>query len=716
MELIGLLRARIVIVAAMTTIVALGAGDIFDRRIWWLLIAPIAVGTAAVTTVPYRWPIRIAAAMGAVLASTVSVILITGGAIGDVIPAFVAGPQRILSTDWPSPDRGELIGVVTAALALSAAAAAEAARRVRLHLAPLLPIIVIEVFVIALSAPLGPRLLRLVPLAALAIALATLRSTDGAGLRERITILRGERRLLAVGTLAIGLGLAASVPIAFGQRDDPRRNDAATLSARLIDPVEATLALQRLDPPLELHAVTITEEGPDLDGRLPLRWRTAALAEYDGRRWSPDLTLRPIGRRLGAPSADTVTATVSFLDPDLQLVPLPGSPIVVDADIETDPLRTLVRLADRPDGDTTVEVTARVSPGITGSDPGSVGSREIGDRAGGLTDFAAGLAAEGGSHSGDDIVTRLVAIERTLSTDFELRSDAPGGGLQQALIDRFLRDTRQGNAEQFATSFVLLARSLGVDARVATGFRIGADRLVRADDGIRFVLESSDAEVWPEIRVDDRWVAFDPVPDNEASDTNEPEPEPQVQTPAAPQPPNPAPPESADEPETPENDDTTATSTRLPAVVRYALTAGAVGVLGSIPVLLLVALVLAVKRRRRRTLLSGAPGERILGAWKVATMRLVDAGLTIDVSDTNHEIAEAGSSEVPAASREIVRLATLADATTFGSPIRPDLLAEDAATCLGRVEATMADSRDWRHRTMWRLSLRSLRRSTASPV
>ncbi|NTU51383.1 MAG: transglutaminase domain-containing protein, partial [Candidatus Aminicenantes bacterium] len=41
-----------------------------------------------------------------------------------------------------------------------------------------------------------------------------------------------------------------------------------------------------------------------------------------------------------------------------------------------------------------------------------------------------------------------------------------GGGLERALIDRFLRDTQRGTSEQFATSFVLLARSLGIEARL----------------------------------------------------------------------------------------------------------------------------------------------------------------------------------------------------------------------------------------------------------
>ena len=564
------------------------------------------------------------------------------------------------------------------------------------------------VCVIGLSAPLGVRIVRLLPLGVLAVLLATLRTTDGVGLRERITLLRGERRLIFVGAFAIGLAAATAVPVAFTGRDDPRRNEPAERSAAVLDPIEATLALQAIDPPIALHTITITAEGPDLAGRRPLRWRTAALADYDGRRWSPDLTLRPIGRRLENSSGDTVDATIEFLDDDLQLVPLPGAPVVVDAEIETDPSRTLVRLIDRPEDGTLVAITARVPPPAAGSDPALVGTREIGDRAGGFTDLATGLAADGGGEFGDDILGQLFAIEETMREDFVLRSDAPGGGLQQTLIDRFLRDTQRGNAEQFATSFVLLARSLGVDARIATGFEVDAERI--AGDGTLIEVSSQDARIWPEVRIGDQWVAFDPVPEAEASDAVEPEPEPQVQTPAAPQPPTPPPPESADEPEVTEDDATDATDAGLPTVLRFALVAGAVVVSWSIPILLLVALVLGAKWRRRRRLLNGDPRHRIRGAWSVATMRLIDAGLDIDPSDTNEDIADSGAIEVPTADREIHRLATLANAATFGTPARPDLLAEDAAYCLGQVETSMAESRDWRRRALWKLSLRSLRK------
>ncbi len=201
------------------------------------------------------------------------------------------------------------------------------------------------------------------------------------------------------------------------------------------------------------------------DAAMPTRWRTAALDAYDGRRWTPTLTIRPIGRTLGPATGPTLGADVSFERDDLTLVPLPGSPVSVDADVETDPDRTIVRLAERPVPGEVVGIVSNVGPDSTTVAGGDVAVREVDENVAGLTGLAESLA-----ESGDTVFGQLLAIEATMENNFVLDSDAPAGGLQRILIDRFLRDTRRGNTEQFVTAFVLLARSLGVDARVASGF------------------------------------------------------------------------------------------------------------------------------------------------------------------------------------------------------------------------------------------------------
>lgn len=709
-------RLRIVVVVVMAAVVSIAAGDVFDQFVWWLLLVPVAVGLASLVSIERRWTGRLISAAVATIASVVAVVATQGGSFDDVVASFGAGFQRVLSTDWPSPNRPDLIGTVATGLALMTAAATDLARWARLHISPLLAILVGQIGVIALSAPAGIRLRWILPLAALSIVLATLRPGAGVGLLDRLTLLRGERRLVPVSLVAIGLAAALAGPIAFTDRADPRRNEPAAQSAALLDPIEATLALQAIDPPIDLYGITIDDGGDTPNNREPLRWRTAALVDYDGRRWEPDLTLRPIGRRLGPPADDSISAALTFLDENLQLVPLPGAAITIDASIETDANRTIVRLAQRPSPDDVIAIASRVEPSVVEAVPGQIGIREIGDNIVGLAELADALADAGGASVNDDLLTQLRAIESTMSDDFLLRTDASGGGLQRALVERFLRDTQRGNAEQFSTGFVLLVRSLGVDARIAAGFEVDPERLDRSNDATQLTLTSDDARVWPEVRIGDMWVAFDPVPEDEDTDTSPPEPQPQVQSPAAPQPPIQLPPETADEPVDPDDDVDTDTARRLPTAVIYALAIG--GGIAAIlaPLILVVGVILAAKWRRRRRQLMGAPPQRIRGAWAVATDRLVDAGMGITGSDTNNDIARHGVDHAPTAHRALQRLATLATVTTFGDPVRPDLLAEDAATCLDQVEATMTEDRTGWQRLRWRLSLRSLRSATASPV
>ncbi len=711
--MITISRFRLALVTAMMCVVALDASGIFDRRIWWLLVPPLVVSAAALAATERRWVGRLGTAIAATALGTVLVVIPTGGSVPDLVASFGAGGQRLLSTEWPSPVRPDLLGTIATMLGLATACAAELTRRTRFHLAPLLPIVIAQIIVIGLRAPQGAGLWSLLPLGILAMFYAAIRPGRESRLTDRLVLLRGERRLVPTACVAIGMAAIIAGPLTLTARADPRRIDPADSSAAVIDPVEATLALQAIDPAIELHQIEVTSDTTGERPRLPLRWRTAALDEYDGRRWSPDLVLRPIGRRLGLSTDDEIDYTVTFENDDLQFVPVPGAPVVIDAPIETDANRTLVGLIGRPALGRAYRVISRVEPEANEAN-GAIGISEVDENTTALFELATELAAEGGGEDSIDVLGQLQGIEDTMRNDFTLRSDAEGGGLQRALMERFLRDTQTGNAEQFSAAFVLLARSLGVDARVATGYEIDPDRVETGDTSVTIL--SSDAAIWPEVRIGDEWVAFDPVPEVEDSDQTPPPPEPQVQTPAAPQPPIAPPPEIPDEPVVVNDIDEAGASAGLPTFIVYALyTLGAIAGL-LVPVALFAALVLGTKWRRRRRFLSGPPSDRIRGAWSVATSAFVDAGMSIAASDTNREIATDAVDYAPDSRREVDRLSTLATATTFGQVRDAELWAQDASVCLGHVETSMTEARTFWQRLTWRLSLRSLRRRTASPV
>ena len=701
----GLFRLRMALITAMMAVLAVVAGNIFDRRIWWLLIAVALPALVSIVVRNFASVIRFIFALLSIGASVAIIVFASGGQSSDVVDALTAGVQRMLSTDWPSPDRPDLIGTVGLLLAVPTALAADLAGRRDWHLLALTPVAAAWVLVTALCAPSGAQMVWLIPIGLLAATFATLRPTPGGeiggGIGDQWMLLRGERRLIPVVLLAGLVAAAVSVPTVLADRSDPRRNEPAEQTAVLLDPIEATLALRALDPPADLYRVT-TES----DVNLPNRWRTAALSDYDGQLWAPALTLRPIGRRLAPDTSDMFIFDLAFLDDDLTLVPFPATPITIDAAVDTDDDRTVVRLDERIGPDDTIAVSS--GPITTTADALGVGisTRVIDDSVSSLTEFAETLAGDG------TVLDQLRNIESTMRDDWVLASNAPGAGLQRALLERFLRDTRRGTAEQFATAYVLLARSLGVDARVATGF-VSAGPAT----GSTLALVSSDAAVWPEVGlIDGRWIAFDPVPLDESSDVAPPPEEPAVQTPAAAQPPIAPPPELAtDAPDNSEADDDASNTTSVFA--RWVQEAGvALGVI-MLPLLGFAAIILLAKyRRRRQRLRSGSPAERVAGAWAVATDRLVDAGLTIASSSTNGDIATSGAPLVANAKHELAQLATLSSAVIFGSSAGTDFLVEDAAAHLSRIETSMAEVRTRSEQLRWRLSLRSLRPSTRSPV
>jgi transglutaminase-like putative cysteine protease len=704
----GLVRLRILVLLVGYMTVGAAASAIFDQFEWALLVAPVLPTIAAVALVERHGAVRATGAAAAIIGSVVLAVVTNSGDTSDMVDAFTSGVQGLLSTDWPSPDLADLIGTVVAVIATATAISDELAARRRFHLLPLLPLLLCYLATVALSSPRGITWSWLIVLGVVAASFAMLRN-DGT-LHDRMVLLRGERRVVAL--LLIGGGGVAllSIPVSLTARADPRRNDPARQAAPLLDPIEATLALRALDPPIDLHRVI-----PDDGAVLPVRWRTAALSNYDGRRWSPALTLRPIGNTLGPVTGPVINADVEFLDDNLTLVPLPGAPVSVDAAVETDPERTVVRLTEPPNPGDQVAIVANLAPTASDAIEQGTTARLVDESASGLADLAAGLAGDGSA------IDQLTQLETTMREEFVLDSNVQGGGLQQALIDRFLRDTQRGTPEQFATAFVLLARSLGIEARVATGFVADGDQdrgTTVAAAGEVLALSSADAEVWPEVQLaDGEWLAFDPVPAEESTLEAPPPPEPQAQTPAAPQPPIAPPPEPDNEALTPDEADATESTSALSTAIMWVIR-GSVGIgLLLLPFAAAAAVITAIKyRRRHRRLHAAVPSERIRGAWASATDALVDAGLSISRSSTDGEIVGAGQPLVADARRDLHRLAALSGAATYGSPQHPDLLAEDATRCLGAVEESMAAERTRWQRIRWRLSLRSLRPATRSPV
>lgn len=274
----------------------------------------------------------------------------------------------------------------------------------------------------------------------------------------------------------------------------------------------------------------------------------------------------------------------------------------------------------------------------------------------------------------------LAAIQRdgTLSDGDEGQAPSrPGHGAHRlaSMVDR-RGGAMVGNAEQYAPLAALMAKSVGVPARVVMGFTTP-----EGYDGTGPVqIKGEQVTAWIEVAIDGAgWVPFfDVDPENQTlQELPQPNPKPQPVTPPPPPPPVPtteedetdpnkvqqdkpkcADPSKKDDPKCADDD-----GFRIPAFVYYA---GA-GVLT--PVLVLgsftgaIALLKSRRRARRRT--EGAPADRISGGWDEVTDLASDFGAPVPPLATRREAASMiGNSAT-------IRLAAHADASIFG-PEEPD--------------------------------------------
>ncbi|MEQ8822536.1 MAG: DUF3488 and transglutaminase-like domain-containing protein [Sumerlaeia bacterium] len=105
---------------------------------------------------------------------------------------------------------------------------------------------------------------------------------------------------------------------------------------------------------------------------------------------------------------------------------------------------------------------------------------------------------------------RAEEVERRFRTEFDYTLEADFADRPNHLT-HFLRVAREGHCEYFATSMVLMLRSLGIPARIVNGYL--TDEWNRTGQGY-YVVRQEHAHSWVEVRFPDSpvWVTFDPTP------------------------------------------------------------------------------------------------------------------------------------------------------------------------------------------------------------
>ncbi|MEZ0164071.1 transglutaminaseTgpA domain-containing protein [Kineococcus sp. LSe6-4] len=342
---------------------------------------------------------------------------------------------------------------------------------------------------------------------------------------------RGGRSVAGVtasATAAVALVAAVAVPAAVPGLDE-RPLTIDTGSGDTIAVINPILNLKAsLGARSDATIVTYTTDEPD---PAPLRIVTADV--FDGQTWAPS-TGADIPRRQrvqdGLPPAPGLsqavrdasvvrTTSISIRGLDQTYLPLPYPALRVDIPgnwlYETDSLNVV------GDGETTRGRQYRVEH--LDVQPTEQQLREAPQAPGDLRDrytelppmpaVVADTALQVTAGASDDY-ERAALLQRYFrsSGGFTYSTTAPNDGGTDA-VATFLSE-KSGFCVQFASAMAVMARSLGIPARVAIGFLPGRERQAgRAGDLSQWRISAQDAHAWPELFFEGvGWVRFEPTP------------------------------------------------------------------------------------------------------------------------------------------------------------------------------------------------------------
>ncbi|MEX5301303.1 DUF3488 and DUF4129 domain-containing transglutaminase family protein [Kocuria sabuli] len=270
--------------------------------------------------------------------------------------------------------------------------------------------------------------------------------------------------------------------------------------------------------------------------------RVLVLDDFSGAEWFPDSTgLEPgldglgpgaLGPGAAGGEAPERSIAVELRNWSERWLPLPWAPVGVtgleDGAWAWSPQDLTVHGERVPSGGSAYEVRA-VAPGPTSAQlreaPAAPRTPELAPYRELPEDTPAALREAARDRAGDapTAFDQALALQEWLrSEEFRYDVDAPpaqgydAGGM--AALEEFLA-TRTGYAGHFAPAMAVMARELGIPARVAVGYLPPAEAPGQepfgdtAADGGSFTVLPRDAHAWPELWFEGTgWVRFEPTP------------------------------------------------------------------------------------------------------------------------------------------------------------------------------------------------------------
>lgn len=325
--------------------------------------------------------------------------------------------------------------------------------------------------------------------------------------------------LIGASSLLVGPRMGNAFPVGASVGEE--------LDLRGIDRNSALIARESLD--MTTRPRLTDEVVMTVRSEVVSFWRTELYDTWDGSRWTrsrprdgrfvTDGRITPSPEDLAATRGRTTTQQFRLEVGAATALPAAPSPVEVD---------TPFRVGQRGDGTllpfergagrgTTYTVRSRQlpldlaalrrAPSAAEAAPAEVLARYAAPPV--ATSRVVELAEQVTANARSD-VDRIRALEEWMDRNTRYSLDAPLSPRGVDVVDHFLFESRLGWCEQIASSLVVMARAVGIPARLAVGFAPGE----WDDVGNRFVVRERDAHAWAEVWFPDAgWVAFDPTAD-----------------------------------------------------------------------------------------------------------------------------------------------------------------------------------------------------------
>jgi hypothetical protein len=566
----------------------------------------------------------------------------------DTIGALLAGVteswQLTLQSTWPVRPDAELLLFVPMLVLFTAMVGVELLRWPAVAVLPSLVLLLLSQAFVAVSGTV-----------------ATLVALGYATVVAGLFLSRARTAVVLTVVLSVVAGLA-TLTVHTGPAYSVQQNQSAQVAMpRTVNPL-SEVAARLADP--DTPVFRYTSDAP-VD-----RWRLVVLDDFDGVTWTSSDQYRRLGAeiapRTGVPAAaydarltvpgdsqwvpsqampESVTGIAPLIDQDTGTLLLPERAGPVTYGLRWwEPSGDLEGIAD-------AAVDSDVAPGGLGAVPPGI----------------AELAREATGGARPTVRTALV-LEQFLSREYKVATgDELPTGSSWPQLRTFLLDTKRGTSEQFAASYVVLARIVGYRAPEGT-------------DG-RFVVRNGDVLAWPEIAVAGvGWVPLDPTGAASGADAA-PSPLAEVMAKARAQlpPPNqtlPDPPLPAAEP---------APGPGLGIGIWTLAAWLGVGLLGLFALVVLAIPVMKLVRTVRRRRFTGVRG--VVGAWSEARDLLRAHGARVTPGMTPRDLAALTDGSIV---DSLHRLAVNLDTALWSGKGANDATVASAWTAVREIRGTLA--------------------------